>query len=404
MHSVCVCQYYQNVKLLVSVIPGNLEYKDILSKMVCNIDLRKCMLHLCCDCPGKTSLNKFLTEHCMNNEFDLAENIFYKQWISMDRTALVNHYSTVEEFIAKIVDDVYEVCPHHFIAKAQANHLKMAKENLSENELNILLDFAGNYSFVVQDAVQGFHWENSQATQRPFVAYFRSSNGDLKHMSICVICDCLKPDQTAVHCFLTKIITLMKQKVNNIKIIHYYIDGAPSQYKNYKGLVNLCHHRLVHVIDAMWNFFATSHGKSACDGIGGTVKRLATNANLMATEKNYILMPLYLFDWACNNLSNIDLIYISAEEITEHCQKNNLSEHYELAKVEKGLGTRSHHCYKPISTNSLEIRRVSSDTFSVVQFKKIAEVSSNDQFTPGKYIACIYDDECYTALIHEYSH
>ena len=39
----------------------------------------------------------------------------------------------------------------------------------------------------------------------------------------------------------------------------------------------------------------------------------------------------------------------------------------------------------------------------MVQFKKIAEVSCNDQFTPGKYIACIYDDECYIALIHKYS-
>ena len=82
-----------------------------------------------------------------------------------------------------------------------------------------------------------------------------------------------------------------------------------------------------------------------------------------------------------------------------------MNEHYELAKVEKGLATRSHHCYKPISTNSLEIRRVSSDDiFSVVQFEKIAEVCSNDQFTPGKYIACVYNDECCIALIHEYSH
>ena len=59
MHSVCVCQYHQNVKLLVSVISGNFEYKDIPSKVVCNINLRKCMLHLCCHCPGKTKLNKF---------------------------------------------------------------------------------------------------------------------------------------------------------------------------------------------------------------------------------------------------------------------------------------------------------------------------------------------------------
>ena len=79
-----------------------------------------------------------------------------------------------------------------------------------------------------------------------------------------------------------------------------------------------------------------------------------------------------------------------------------MNEHYELGKVEKGPVTRSHHCYKPISINSLEIRRVSSDdNFSVVQFKKIAEVSSNDQFTPGEYTAYVYDDECYIALIHK---
>ena len=86
----------------------------------------------------------------------------------------------------------------------------------------------------------------------------------------------------------------------------------------------------------------------------------------MATEKKS-LMPLDLFDKTSKNICNIDFIYISVEEITEHCQKSNLNEHYELAKVKKGIGTRSHHCYKPISTNSLEIRRVSSDDiFSVV--------------------------------------
>ena len=95
--------------------------------------------------------------------------------------------------------------------------------------------------------------------------------------------------------------------------------------KNCKGLVNLCHHRLDHGIDAVWIFFATSHGKSAFDGIGGTVKRLATNASLMATEKNHILMPLDLLHWTSKNICNNDFIYISAEEITEHYQKNNLN-------------------------------------------------------------------------------
>ena len=33
-----------------------------------------------------------------------------------------------------------------------------------------------------------------------------------------------------------------------------------------------------HQVTAAWNFlFATSHGKSPCDGIGGTIKRLVKN-------------------------------------------------------------------------------------------------------------------------------
>ena len=70
-------------------------------------------------------------------------------------------------------------------------------------------------------------------------------------------------------------------------------------------------------------FFATSHENSECDGIRETVKWLATNASLMATEKNHILKPLDLFDWASKNIFNIDFIYITKEEVTEHCQKPN---------------------------------------------------------------------------------
>ena len=42
--------------------------------------------------------------------------------------------------------------------------------------------------------------------------------------------------------------------------------------------MNLCLHFKDFGLKAEWIFFATSHGKSTCDGIGGTVKR--TTASL----------------------------------------------------------------------------------------------------------------------------
>ena len=35
------------------------------------------------------------------------------------------------------------------------------------------------------------------------------------------------------------------------------------------------------------HFLATSHGKSPCDGVGGTVKLLVANASLKANHDNY---------------------------------------------------------------------------------------------------------------------
>ena len=45
--------------------------------------------------------------------------------------------------------------------------------------------------------------------------------------------------------------------------------------KNYKNFVNLCYHQEDFGVAAEWVFFATSHGKSPCDGIGGSVKQHA---------------------------------------------------------------------------------------------------------------------------------
>ena len=43
----------------------------------------------------------------------------------------------------------------------QSTYFKNLKEEIQEGELVLVGDFSENYSFVVQDAVQGFHWDNS---------------------------------------------------------------------------------------------------------------------------------------------------------------------------------------------------------------------------------------------------
>ena len=46
-----------------------------------------------------------------------------------------------------------------------------------------------------------------------------------------------------------------------------------------KNFQNACLYSTGFQIDAEWYFFATSHSKSACDGVGGTEKRLTAKAS-----------------------------------------------------------------------------------------------------------------------------
>jgi hypothetical protein len=61
---------------------------------------------------------------------------------------------------------------------------------LKTGEISVICDFSENYS-IIQDEVQGFHWNNDQATLHPFVAYY-SQNEMTKHTGFVVVPDCLK--------------------------------------------------------------------------------------------------------------------------------------------------------------------------------------------------------------------
>ena len=101
-------------------------------------------------------------------------------------------------------------------------------------------------------------------------------------------------DSNSVHVFLEQCCPFRKLNIPFWKIV-FILDGAGSQYKNYKAFSNLCHHKSEFGLDAEWNFFATFHGKSPCDGIGGTVKRNVDNASLRALE-NPVVTPVKMFD------------------------------------------------------------------------------------------------------------
>lgn len=75
--------------------------------------------------------------------------------------------------------------------------------------------------------------------------------------------------------------------------------------------MNLCLHEKDFQLKAQWSFFATSHGKTECDGIGGTVKRLARKESLQRPLNRQIITTEDLFEFCKDNIANINFRFIS---------------------------------------------------------------------------------------------
>ena len=83
-----------------------------------------------------------------------------------------------------------------------------------------------------------------------------------------------------VYTFIEKAMTYVKFRCPQVMKVRYFSDGCAGQYKNRYNFTNLYYHEKDFGLACEGHFFATSHGKNACDGIGGTVKVATAHASL----------------------------------------------------------------------------------------------------------------------------
>lgn len=199
--------------------------------------------------------------------------------------------------------------------------------------------------------MQGAHWTNNQATVHPFVIYYKK-NDELLSKSFCVISDSLKQDATAVDSFLEIIIAKTKVIIPGLLKVFFFSDGGPGHYKNRFNFANLSFFETDYSISAVWHFWATCHGKNACDEVGGTVKRLARRAS---RQLSFIMTPLDLYNWAVENIPGIDFAFVTKEDIS-------VDSDFLLNRMNSALtipGTQKFHCFEPLSKGVVRVARTS---------------------------------------------
>ena len=173
-----------------------------------------------------------------------------------------------------------------------------------------------------------------------------------------------------------------------MKVI-YFSDGCASQYKNYKNFLNQMNHRDDFRLDAEWNFFAASHGENACDGVDGTIKRLAAHASLQQPQHKQILTPRQLYEFSRAKITGITSFYVCSENI----QRNHSFLENKFSQGKTLPGTRSYHSSVALSSTQIRLCRISSEGEpNIVQRNDIAVDNqfNIDNIEAGSYIGCLY--------------
>ncbi|KAK3927342.1 ARL14 effector protein [Frankliniella fusca] len=387
-HSVCVCKYHQNFKLLIESASFHQfddklkNYTDFISAVICEEPAPECYLKNCSNCPGTEALEIKLKNMLSDN---FVESITYQQWTSTDRCSLETCVKESDEFVQMFIEQLKTLLTHHFMAKEQAKYFQSVKENLKEGEALTICDFAENYTCVVQDAVQNYYWSNDQVTIHPFVTYYRE-NEALKTLSFAIISDHMKHDINSVYEFQKNYVEFLKVKLPSLKKVIYFSDGAAQQYKNKKNVLNISYHVEDFGLEAEWHYFATSHGKGPCDGLGGTMKR---QAYLASIRNHLIRTPSEFYNWVEKNMEKIQVKFVTSEEVKS--TEDKLRQRYARALSIPQM--RSQHAVLPICPSEVRTKFHSSsndEQFVIVEL--VRKYLSFELLAPNQFVT-IYADK-----------
>ena len=200
-------------------------------------------------------------------DYDVDDDDFtvnFKCWVAVDRSDLITQTLPTIEYVELLLNkELYKRIPHSFIAKSQGAYFKERKETLKVGEVLVNMDFAENYSFVIQNEIQGYHWTSNNCTVHPVVCYYKKRDGNTggfktTHQSLCFIFDELDHGVPMVYAIQSKVINVLKGIVDGFFAVKYFTDGCAEQYNNYKSFSNIVYHLRDFNIIGTWSFFATS--------------------------------------------------------------------------------------------------------------------------------------------------
>ena len=165
-----------------------------------------------------------------------------------------------------------------------------------------------------------------------------------------------------------------------------------------QNFINLYHHQQDFNMNAGWIFFATIHGKSLCNGVGGFVKHYVAKCSLRKPLQDQILSYQSMLHLCVWEITSITFFGESQEEMVNVCA--DLKDHFVKSKTMPG--TRSSHHFVTISCNKIAHKLLHEDRVSLIWFQQIIDWrNSYKNIKCFSYVSCIYDTFWWVCIVTE---
>ena len=332
-HEVCICIYCNNMELCCTALSNFLNktvnMNDLFQLCLCPVPSDACWLQECQECQGSEGIS-VETLHLDDSD---SQEIQYAIW---ENGFFIKKMTPICAFVEEVTKWTLKMISHQYIRNIQCLAVKDVKSKCKEDSSALIMhfDFAENWTVLIQNEVQSYHWVSSQLSIFTCVAYWSNTVANFA-----VISDDLLHDTAHAHLAMMTIESFTATLHGRIfQSITYVSDGAASHFKNRFQLYEL--KTISSDTERKWIFTATSHGKGPCDGIGGLVKHHATFYNLTHGPLESIQTPADLNTKLSPILKNVNILVLPAAKVQDYRKKKK--DEWVKVKAAKGI-QRSHY-------------------------------------------------------------
>ena len=318
--------------LFANVYTGN----DMSKNFVCKNSLNNCFYNKCNKCKDLTFFHQFLT-----TVDTLSFETSWYQWQKPDKKRYaviekVKKFGSGKELITRIMNMREKITTHASIKRNQSKCFKLSTTksmNPSSNVATIQFDYAETFKCFCQNEPQAAHYGQNK------ISLFTAAICQRNLQTFTIASDSLDHTKT---CLLAKLDKLLESISSNTLEIHIFSDNVTSQFKNKVVMSAMVQLEIIFFKKKIVfrHFFAAMHGKGVVDGIGATVKRLASNK---VKSGKIEIQSANDFMNSIQDI-NVKVLYLSEEEMSARYYALNLSQIIQQAKKVKDI-SKSHYFY-----------------------------------------------------------